>query len=115
MSEFDDIDSLKIGKEKQEKFIEYYKNKVKIDDWLNNSSKNSIINFKDRTEYKKNNQYHRLNGPAIEYHDYNGQTNPDQYYYKGEKFETKEDWKKATIKEVRKIKIKKLNKTENPD
>jgi len=111
MSEFDDIDSLKIGKEKHEKFIEYYKNKVKIDNWLTNSSKNSIINFKDRTEYKKNNLYHRLNGPAIDFND----EKLDIYYYKGKKYDTKEDWKKATIKEVRKIKIKKLNKTENPD
>jgi len=108
MTEFDEINSMKNSKEKNEKFSDYYKEKVKIDEWLTNNVKNAIINFKDRTEYKKNNLYHRLNGPAIEY-EYSGQTTQDQYYYKGEKFETKEAWKKATIKEVRKIKIKRLN------
>ena len=112
MSEFDEIDSMKYGKEKNDKLTEYYKDKVKIDLWLVNDSKNSIINFKDRTEYKKFNKYHRLNGPAIEYHEYNGQTTPDQYYYKGQKYETKEEWTKATIKELRRIKLKKLNKSE---
>lgn len=107
MSEFDEIDSMKIGKEKTEKFTVYYKEKVKIDEWLINTAKNSIINFKDRTEYKKFNKYHRLNGPAIDYDD----ENLNKYYYKGTLYE-KEEWKKATIKEVRKIKIKKLNKSE---
>ena len=105
MSEFDEIDSLKPGKEKNDKLIEYYKNNVKIDSWLNISSKNSIIKFKDRTEYKKNNTYHRLNGPAIDYED----ATKDKYYYKGEFFENKEAWLKATTKELRKIKLKKLN------
>jgi len=114
MTEFDEINSMKNGKEKNEKFSNYYKEKVKIDEWLTNNTKNAIINFKDRTEYKKNNLYHRLNGPAIEYHEFNGQT-PDQYYYRGEKFETKEAWKKATIKEVRKIKIKRLQNEKSPD
>ena len=108
MSEFDEIDSMKSGKEKTEKFTEYYTDKVKIEDWLNNSTRNSIINFKDRTEYKKNNIYHRLNGPAIDYDD----EKLDKYFYRGKEYETKEDWKKATIKEVRKIKIKKVNKSE---
>lgn len=105
MSEFDDIESMKIGKEKIEKLKEYYKEKVKIDNWLTNTINHSIIIFKDRKEYKKNNQYHRLNGPAIDYND----DKLDKYYYRGEKFEKKEDWIKATLKELRRIKIKKLN------
>lgn len=104
MSEFDDIVSLKNSKEKTDKFTEFYKEKVKIDDWLINTTLVSIINFKDRIEYKKYGKFHRINGPAIDYKD----ENLDTYYYKGIKFETKEDWKKATIKEVRKIKLKKL-------
>ena len=115
MSEFDEIDSMKYGQKKTEKFTEYYREKVKVDNWLTNTSKTSIINFRDRTEYKKNGIYHRLNGPAIEFTGYNGQTTHDVYYYKGEKFETKEDWKKATIKEVRKLKIKKIDKQKGPD
>ena len=109
MEEFDEIDSLKNGKDKTEKLIKYYKEKAKIDLWLTNSFKNSIINFKDRIEYKKNNQYHRLNGPAIDYKD----EKLDKYYYKGELFETKEEWNKSAIKEIRKIKIKRLNQNEN--
>ena len=69
MSKFDDIDSLKKGTEKNTKLIEYYTEDVQVDSWLTNSAKNSIINFKDRIEFKKNNLYHRLNGPAIDYND----------------------------------------------
>jgi hypothetical protein len=106
MSEFDEIDSLK-NEEKTQKLIEYYKKNSKIELWLTNPIKNSIIKFKDRTEYKKNNQYHRLNGPAIDYND----EKLDKYYYKGVLFESKELWEKSSIKELRKIKIKKLNYT----
>lgn len=105
MSEFDEIDALKPGKEKTEKLTAYYEQNIKVDSWLNNSYKNMIINFKDRTEYKKNNLYHRLNGPAIDYND----TTKDIYYYRGKKFDNKEEWQKVTIKELRRIKIKKLN------
>ena len=54
MSKFDDIDSLKKGTEKNTKLIEYYTEDVQVDSWLTNSSRNSIINFKDRIEFKKN-------------------------------------------------------------
>jgi len=107
MTEFDKIDSMNKGAEKNKKLISYYKDKVKVDNWLNNSFNNSIINFKDRTEYKKFNKYHRLNGPAIDFNN----DELDKYYYKGVFYENKEEWTKATIKETRKIKIKKLNKT----
>jgi hypothetical protein len=109
MSEFDEIDSMRYGKEKTEKLTAYYTEKVKVDSWLTNPSKNSIINFKDRTEYKKNGIYHRLNGPAIDYKD----EKLDKYYYNGELYENVADWKKATIKELRKRKIKRLNKVQN--
>ena len=111
MSEFDEIYSLKNGVEKTQKIIEYLKTKINIESWLTNNFKYSIIHFKDRTEYKKNNQYHRLNGPAIDYND----EKLNKYYYRGEFFESKIEWEKATIKELRKIKIKKLNKKENPE
>lgn len=111
MSEFDEIDSLKNSTEKTNKFKDYYNNKVKIDIWLNMSDSNTIINFKDRTEYKKNNIYHRLNGPAIDYKD----EKLDKYYYKGVFYESKEEWIKVTLKESRRIKIKKLNNSEQND
>lgn len=109
MSEFDEIDSMKYGKEKTDKLTTFYKEKVKIESWLINISKNSIINFKDRIEYKKNGIYHRLNGPAIDFKN----ESLDCYYYNGELFENKEEWIKASTKELRKIKIKRLNKNTN--
>lgn len=105
MNEFEEIESLKAGPEKTKKLLEYYKDKVKVDSWLTNRSINSIINFKDRTEYKKNNIYHRLNGPAIDYKD----ETLNKYYYKGILYENKDEWIRATTKELRKIKLKKLN------
>jgi len=112
MTEFDEIDSMKKGSERNDKLKDYYKVKVKVESWITNISKNSIINFKDRIEYKKNNIYHRLNGPAIDYKD----EKLDKYYYKGVLYENIEDWKKATLKELRKIKLKRLNLAEkNPD
>ena len=104
MTEFDEIDSMKKGSEKNEKLKEYYKEKVKVESWLINTSKNSIIKFKDRTEYKKNNIYHRLNGPAIDYKD----EKLDKYYYNGILYENVGEWKKATLKELRRIKLKRL-------
>ena len=107
MNEFDEIDSLKKGKDKNEKLEEYYKDKVKVDFWLTNSLKNSIISFKDRTEFKKNNEYHRLNGPAIDYKD----EKLNKYYYKGKLYENKIEWDRATLKELRKIKLNKIKKS----
>lgn len=108
MSEFDEIESLK-GEEKEKKLTDYYQNKVKVNSWITNSFKNTIINFKDRTEYKKNNQYHRINGPAIDYNN----DKLDKYYYNGKLFDSKEEWEKVSIKDIRKIKIKKLNKKQD--
>lgn len=105
MSEFEELHSLKNGEEKDQKLIEYYKETVKIESWLNNDFKKSIVVFKDRTEYKKFNKYHRLNGPAIDY----GDEKLNKYYYKGELYKEKVDWEKVTLKEVRKLKIKKIN------
>ncbi|MCK9416133.1 hypothetical protein M0Q97_05695 [Candidatus Dojkabacteria bacterium] len=108
MEEFDEINS-KNDKEKNKKLIEFYKDKVNINSWLTNDIINNIIKFKDRTEYKKFGYYHRLNGPAIDYE------NPDldKYYYKGKLFEKKEDWDKAIIREVRKIKLKKIKESKS--
>lgn len=108
MCDFDEIDSLKSGPEKSEKLTNYYKEIVKVDSWLSNNEKIAIIKFSDRTEYRKNNYYHRINGPAI---DYNNDT-LDKYYYKGKLFENIDEWKKITLKESRKIKIKRLKNLE---
>jgi len=107
MDEFDNIIALKNGKEKTEKLTKYYKENIKINLWLKNEFNKSIIKFKDRIEYKKFNKYHRLNGPAIDYND----EEKNKYYYRGKLYESKKEWKQATIKELRKMKIKKLNKS----
>lgn len=107
MDEFDKINSLKSGKDKKNKFVEYYTNRIHIDKWLTNSVNNSIISFKDRKEYKKFNKYHRINGPAIDFSD----PEKDKYYYKGLLYENKGEWEKVTIKISRKIKLKKINKS----
>ena len=86
--------------------LEFYKNEVKVDEWLNQPFKNTIIKFRDRVEYKKNGAYHRLNGPAIEYPD---DSEKSKYYYRGVLYEDIELWKKDTTKELRKLKIKKIN------
>lgn len=106
MNEFDEIESLKPGEEKNNRLITFYKENVKIDNWLTNNYKYSVIAFSNRTEYKMNKIYHRLNGPAIDYKN----EDMDKYYYKGILFDKKDEWEKITQKEIRKIKIKKLNK-----
>jgi hypothetical protein len=103
MGDFDEINS-KNDKEKNEKLTQFYKDKVNINSWLINDIINNKILFKDRTEYKKMGYYHRLNGPAIDYND----QELDKYYYKGKLYENKEDWDNAIIREVRKIKLKKI-------
>ena len=107
MEEFDKIISIKNQIEKKEKLSKYYEEEIKINDWLNNNYKKTIVIFKNRKEYKKFNKYHRLNGPAIDYND----DEKNKYYYRGKLFEDKKEWEKATIKELRKIKIKRLNKS----
>jgi hypothetical protein len=106
---FDEIISLKNSENKTEKLKKWYTDDVKISKWLTNPHKNSIIKFHDRTEYKKNGKFHRLNGPAIEYQEYDGQTPEDKYYYKGELLNI-EDWTAITRRELRKLKLKQLDK-----
>jgi len=104
---YEDIISLKEGKEKQNKLIEWYTNDVNISKWLTNPFKNCIIRYHDRVEYKKNDVFHRLNGPAIEYQG-DGQTTEDKYYYRGKCYDDKEEWLKVTMKELRKLKLKQI-------
>lgn len=105
MSEFDEINS-KNDTEKIEKLKDFYKSKVNIDAWLTNNIKNTIISFKDRVEYKKDGKYHRLNGAAIDFND----DDKNQYFYNGEKFDSKQEWEQKIKPETRKIKLNKLKK-----
>lgn len=106
--EFEEIISLKEGEEKQELLKKWYTDDVNISGWLNNPFKNCIIRYHDRTEYKKNGKYHRLNGPAIEYVGHKGQKTEDKFYYRGVLYKDKNEWLKVTTKEIRRLKLKKL-------
>lgn len=70
---------------------------IGILDWMTND-KFQIIRFKDRVEYKEDNQLSRVDGPAIEY--FSGD-NTDLYYYQGKKL-TEPEWK--LISKTEKIK-----------
>lgn len=98
----------------EDELIKFYKESVDIDKWLNNNVKYQIIKFKNKTEYKVNNKYHRINGPAIEFkNDKNDENN--KYYYKGVLYEDKKEWTMVTKKEIRKLKLKKIKNKKNSD
>ena len=68
--EYNDIIKLEDIEERTEKLRDFYNNTISVNDWLNNDTE-QVIKFVDRVEYKTNNIYHRLDGPAIEYYNYN--------------------------------------------
>lgn len=77
--------------------VDFYINDVKVLDWLNNDE-NQTIRFKDRIEYKENNELSRKDGPAIEYF---SPTKDNLFYLNG---------KKLTIDEFKIInKLEKIN------
>ena len=89
---------------KQEKCLkEYYFDNIKIDKWLINNYDFQIIKFKDRTEYKKNNKYHNIFGPAIDYKN----DDKNEYYIKGKKL-LKKDWVSISKTEILKLKLNKI-------
>jgi hypothetical protein len=77
---------------------DFYINEIKILEWLTNDD-TQVLRFKDRIEYRENNQLSRIDGPAIEY--YSGLNN--KYYYKGKKLSSDEFQlisKKEKMKEI---------------
>jgi len=68
---YEDIMQLSDPQEKEQKLKEFYENEIKVNEWLIDDSTYQKIRFKDRWEYKENGVYHRLNGPAIEFHNGN--------------------------------------------
>lgn len=59
----------------------YYIDNIKVLDWLGND-KNQIIRFRDRIEYRENNNLNRIDGPAIEYF---SPEKDNLYYIRGKK------------------------------
>ena len=65
---------------------DFYLNELNILDWMTNENI-QIIRFKDRLEYKENNQLHRIDGHAVEYFSADKE---NLYYIKGKKLSTDE-------------------------
>ena len=100
---YEEIMKISNIEEKEEKLIEYYTKEIGVNDWLLDDTENQKIRFKDRYEHKKNGVYHRLNGPAIEFHD----GKRGFYYIFGESM-NEVDWKP---KAQRLLRDKKLERT----
>lgn len=60
---------------------DFYLNDINLLEWMTND-KYQIIRFKDRIEYRKDNQLSRIDGPAIEYF---SKDREDLHYFKGKK------------------------------
>jgi len=65
---------------------EFYLNDIGVLDWMTND-KYQIIRFKDRIEYKEDNQLSRIDGPAVEY--FSTETT-NLYYFQGKKLSESE-------------------------
>ena len=90
---YDEIMKLSDIKEKEEKLKEFYINEIGVEDWLVEKSKEQKIRFKDRWEYKQDGVYHRLTGPAIDFH-----SNSRGFYYLFGEAMNETEWKpKAQI------------------
>jgi len=105
---YDEINQLSDVKVKEEKLKEFYIDQVGVNEWLEDKTKVQKIRFKDRWEYKLNGQYHRLNGPAIDFH--NG--NRGFYYIFGEAM-NETDWRPKAQKLLRDKKLERVLKDDN--
>jgi len=100
---FDDLKKINDPELREKETINYYLNEIKVDKWIKSFSQ-SIIRFKDRIEFRKNNKLHNFKGPAIEYFNSN-----DMYYLNGELIEYKK-WQTLSKKYLFNKKIKKIKK-----
>ncbi len=97
---YEEIMSISNVQEKQNKLKDYYINEIGVEDWLVEKSKEQKIRFKDRWEYRCDGIYHRLTGPAIEFHD----GSRGFYYIHGVVLEL-EEWKKQSTHLLREYKL----------
>jgi hypothetical protein len=97
------IDSSNINVNKNDEELKnFFINEIKILEWLNETNDYRKIIFKDRTEYKVGNKYHRLTGPAIEF--YNG----GGLYYINNELLDENTFKHKALMLNRKEKLKKI-------
>jgi len=105
---YDEINQLDDPQEKQDKLKDFYINEIGVNDWLIEKSKTQKIRFKDRWEYKLNGQYHRLTGPAVEFHN----ESRGFYYIYGEAM-NETDWKPKAQKLLRDKKLQRVLNDDN--
>jgi hypothetical protein len=98
---YNEIMNISDIEEKKEKLIEYYIKEIGVNDWLLETIEEQKIRFKDRWEYKKNGVFHRLTGPAIEFH--NGARG---FYYIDGVSMNEIEWKPLAQKLLREKKLK---------
>jgi len=105
---WEDVEKIGNLVEREKAEIKYYLEEVKIEDWLLETEPQTI-RFLDRWEYKINGLLHRMDGPAIEGIEDNptGNIPLSQYYIKGEKYESREDYESSPeyIRHYRKGKL----------
>ena len=97
---YDEILKLESLEERESSMIQYYINDVKVLDWIYDEKKYQHFVFNDREEFKYDNKYHRLDGPAIMM-----KTGIDEYYINGKRY-TKEEWQPIALSKLR---LKKLS------
>ncbi|NMC99027.1 MAG: hypothetical protein HPY57_13320 [Ignavibacteria bacterium] len=100
---YDEIMQLSDLNEKEQKLKEFYENEIKVNEWLVDNTKYQKIRFKDRWEYKENGVYHRLNGPAIEFH--NGNRG---FFYLFGKTMNETEWRPKANQILREKKLKRM-------
>ena len=105
---YDEIMTISDIEKKEEKLIEFYTKEIGVNEWLVDDTKNQKIRFKDRFEYKTDGVYHRLTGPAIDFHD---KSKRGFYYLFGESM-NEMDWKPIAQKYLREKKLKRTLKEE---
>jgi len=96
---YEEIIKLDDLKDRETLLKEYYEKEVKVLDWMYDENLTQIIVFKDRTEYKHNNEYHRLDGPAIDNNYGDG-----SYYINGQIMRY-DEWKILSTKIMRELKL----------
>ena len=99
---YNDILEIDNVEEKEKVLRDFYINEVKVLDWMYDKNKYQHIVFKDREEYKFNNKFHRLDGPAVVC------KNGTEYYYIYGEIMNKEKWKVEATKLLREKKLKKV-------
>lgn len=84
---YNDIIKLDSLEERQSALIDYYINEVKVLEWIYDEKNHQHLVFNNREEFKYNNKYHKLDGPAIIM-----KNGTEMYYIDGELME-KDKWK----------------------